>query len=190
MIFNEQRKALFINRRSAPRRSLSAALAFRSTLTQKLLQEGLKHHPHYVTAWTQLSTYAQDKGDFDMALLFIRLGILSAIKHNKTLIDVKEIKWSSTKLRPFLKVLHSEAVLLKAMGHLKAAVECAKTLLILNDDDNQGLRYLAVTWAILAEEYETAEWVLKEHDYCTGTILWDKVLLSYVASERKRSDEA
>ena len=58
------------------------------------------------------------------------------------------LEWSWLENRPFLRCLASWMLAREEAGALEEALDCARELLALNPNDNQGVRCVAVTWLL------------------------------------------
>ena len=72
--------------------------------------------------------------------------------------------WLVPNGRPYLRARHLYAELLWQMGDRPAALEEARTILRLNADDNQGMRYILIEWLMRAGSVADIDALLAAYD--------------------------
>ena len=85
--------------------------------------------------------------------------------------------WQSLGTRPYMRAVHSLAVVLwdtEAPDKRLEAVSLAKHLLRLNPNDNQGMRFLLLAWLPIVNEWDAAEIIARRfaRDGRTETTYW------------------
>jgi len=128
-----------------------------------LAREALLTDPNAIDAYVVLATCVPTPTE-NIALLreAVRVG-------NDAWADALERResdffWSDIRTRPFMRAMQSLALALWKQGVHVEAAKVADRLLLLNPNDNQGIRYLAFAWHPVLGGWERVEHLLKEYE--------------------------
>lgn len=72
--------------------------------------------------------------------------------------------WGFLETRPYMRARHSLAEDLWQAGDSEAAIGHLREMLALNPGDNQGLRYVLLSWLLATRDDAAVEKLLREHD--------------------------
>lgn len=75
-----------------------------------------------------------------------------------------KLRWGFLDNRPFLRAAHGYGLALEGKGRILEAAEIYQRILLLNPDDNQGIRYLLPSLYIAAKATNKARSVLQDKD--------------------------
>ena len=156
-----------------------------------LARRALAHSPLCADAWLQLSQLRNltDESRREYLLRAVCAGEL-AIGERRFAQDRGEF-WLVLETRPYMRARHALAEDLWLCGARQEAISHLREMLELNTNDNQGLRYVLLTWLIMADENQTAQKLLDEHSEEISTFMeFTRVLLAYKEtgdSEQARS---
>lgn len=159
-----------------------------------LARRALAHSPICADAWLQLSQLRNLSDEIRREYLMraVCAGEL-AIGESRFAQDRGEF-WLVLETRPYMRARHALAEDFWFSGARQEAINHLREMLELNANDNQGLRYVLLTWLIRAEEDQTAQQLLDEHGEEISTFMeFTRVLLAYKAtgdSEQTRSKAA
>lgn len=88
--------------------------------------------------------------------------------------------WINTETRPYMTVKWHLAGVLWEMNERKEAINHLKEMLILNKNDNQGVRYILVNWLLEEEDYEALEKLFKDYeDDAAAAFSYSRALFYY-----------
>jgi tetratricopeptide (TPR) repeat protein len=79
--------------------------------------------------------------------------------------------WGLVETRPYMRALAGQAYCLWAIGEREEALEIFRRMLVLNPDDNQGIRYTLLNLLLDMERYGDVEDLLDQHAG-EGEISW------------------
>ncbi|WOE76185.1 hypothetical protein [Alterisphingorhabdus coralli] len=128
----------------------------------KLARDILTLNPKVIDAYYLLALSSGNTAE-RLALLFEatrrgRLQWKDAIKRPR-----QHDFWLDINTRPFMRALHFLALTLWEMDEREAAISEAKLLLKLNPNDNQGVRFILMTWYPLMGDWESLEKLLRKY---------------------------
>jgi len=72
--------------------------------------------------------------------------------------------WGFLETRPYMRARHLLAEDLWQAGQREAAIDHLREMLVLNPGDNQGLRYVLLSWLLVIRDDAAVEELLREHD--------------------------
>lgn len=72
--------------------------------------------------------------------------------------------WGFLETRPYMRARHILAEDLWQAGEREAAIDHLREMLVLNPGDNQGLRYVLLSWLLVIRDDAAVEELLREHD--------------------------
>ncbi len=110
---------------------------------KKKAKRALDIYPHCVDARNILATIHMDRFEFAEAESLYREAIRDAVAQQGGKIEVEGvIYWGDIDTRPYMRSRHGLGLCYMHLGRFKEALAEFKTMLELNPDDNQGVRFL------------------------------------------------
>jgi tetratricopeptide (TPR) repeat protein len=95
--------------------------------------------------------------------------------------------WLITESRPYMRARGALAQELRAGQRLDDAIAHYETMLELNPNDNQGLRYALLSCYLETERLEAARDLLRRYDEGSAFVLWSRVLERYLSADRAQA---
>lgn len=95
--------------------------------------------------------------------------------------------WSNIQSRPFMRSLSGYSLALWSLGQKKQAIQCARELLRLNPNDNQGNRYLLMSWLLQEKDLQGVAQLLFLYDEMSVEWAWAMVLHSFLTQNSQSS---
>jgi tetratricopeptide (TPR) repeat protein len=99
--------------------------------------------------------------------------------------ETKGYFWGMLETRPFMRALQGYGRNLYDDGQKEEAIETYSYMLDLNPNDNQGVRFVLLSWLIIAGQFQKARKLLSQYDSCIANMIYDTLLLDIV---EKKSD--
>ena len=94
--------------------------------------------------------------------------------------------WGLIETRPYMRAMEGYGMCLWENGAQEAAIAAYQTMLALNPNDNQGVRYTLVSWLLLLEKNEDARALIKTYDDDAGLAMsFGKLLLDIIEKKSK-----
>lgn len=87
--------------------------------------------------------------------------------------------WLHSETRPYMRAKHGLAECLWAIGEHAEAVEHLQHLLVLNPNDNQGIRYLLVNYLLETGADDAAEALVQEYREDGAMMSWPAALIAF-----------
>ena len=75
-------------------------------------------------------------------------------------------------------------------GRLEEAIAIYENMLLLNPNDNQGIRYSLVSNLIATKKITEAQHLLKQYDELSAFWIYSHVLLAYITNDKKKASVA
>ncbi len=88
--------------------------------------------------------------------------------------------WGMVETRPYMRARLGVAQCLWALGRLEEAISHFQTLIRLNPNDNQGIRYILAASLLEVGDIDALQQLLDQYDEPTAEWLYTKALLAYV----------
>ncbi|MCL2295130.1 MAG: hypothetical protein FWC36_09750 [Spirochaetes bacterium] len=98
--------------------------------------------------------------------------------------------WGILETRPFMRAMAGLADIFWALGDRKKAIETYQEMLLLNPNDNQGIRYILINWLISENELEPAEKILTDYPENSAFMLYSKTLLHFKKNDKVKAKNA
>jgi tetratricopeptide (TPR) repeat protein len=142
----------------------------------KLAEQALKLDPNCVDAYVIL---AEKAASLDEALTWYEKGMRMGVKElgKAFFVENKGHFWGLIETRPFMRAKFHYAMTLYDLGEKSQATKQYEELLVLNPNDNQGVRYLLFIAYMDQGELKKAQQLLSKYDEGTAQGLYNKVLL-------------
>lgn len=130
---------------------------------KQLISEALKIYPNSPDAYLLM---AEDAKTMNEAYQLYHQAVLAGKKDlGKAFFEEnKGDFWMMVETRPFMRAKAELANIQHAMGDIQSAMGNYEEMLELNPSDNQGIRYLLLSIYLEAEQYESAQALLKRYD--------------------------
>ncbi len=93
--------------------------------------------------------------------------------------------WAHVQTRSFLRAMQNLSLALWEQGAREEAADISDRLLLLNPNDNQGIRYLAFAWFPVLGRWTRVEHLLKQYE---GKI-WTEYLYTHCLNVFRRGDD-
>jgi tetratricopeptide (TPR) repeat protein len=93
--------------------------------------------------------------------------------------------WGLIEARSFMRALHGYGKTLYDSGQKEEAIDAYNYMLELNPNDNQGARFVLLSWLIIAGQFTKARKLLLQYDVCVANMIYSSLLLDIV---EKKSD--
>lgn len=123
----------------------------------------------------------ENKKDRNLALGYLREAVAAGKRSlGEDITQQLSCFWSFPEARPYMRAMFSLAELLWDLGQRPEALELYAKLLVLNPDDNQGVRFTLVTHYLSLSDYQAAEDLLQQFDDYCAHWLYSKALLSFI----------
>ena len=149
----------FWNEYSAIEEAVELHAAGRGADAERIVRGVLDRVPEHLDAMWQLAGFLRDRGQVAEAEEVCR----GAVELGRTAFPPRafrlgrdRLEWAWLENRPFLRCLASWMQAREEAGTRGDALDCARELLALNPNDNQGIRCVAVTWLLQAGGEEEA----------------------------------
>jgi tetratricopeptide (TPR) repeat protein len=94
--------------------------------------------------------------------------------------------WGVLETRPYMRALLGYGQSLWALGKSKEAAETLTGMLTLNPNDNQGVRYILVSWLLINDDRESAGKLLKTYKEGSACIVFSALLLHILEKKSKK----
>jgi tetratricopeptide (TPR) repeat protein len=91
--------------------------------------------------------------------------------------------WLVMETRPYMRARAALALALQGLGRVDEAITHIEALLLLNPNDNQGLRYGLLGCYLEAGKFEALRKLFTQYDEESAFFLWARVLERYLSSE-------
>ena len=168
--------------------ALESKDSFRS---QHLAQDALKLDPNCIDAQVLLAHLKS--GESPDRLLSELQNILDSGRKNlggdKFFRENEGHFWGDVFTRPYMRALNEKAHLLFEMEQHENACACFEEMLKLNTNDNQGIRYILIGSALLANKYEVAREVLSTYAEEDSAMLnWARVLERFLSDDEPQAE--
>jgi tetratricopeptide (TPR) repeat protein len=96
--------------------------------------------------------------------------------------------WGILETRPYMRAMQGYGRCLWDSGETEAAVQVYQKMLELNPNDNQGVRYMLVSWLLILKKYDEARALIKTYDEDAGlAIFCGRLLLTIIEKRSKAS---
>ncbi len=133
---------------------------------ERIVRGVLERVPEHLDAMWQLAGFLRDCGRVAQAEELLR----NAVELGRTAFPPRafrfgrdRLEWGWMENRPFLRCLASWMQAREEAGARGDALDCARELLALNPNDNQGIRCVAVTWLLQSGGDEEAAALAKRY---------------------------
>jgi tetratricopeptide (TPR) repeat protein len=94
--------------------------------------------------------------------------------------------WGIIETRPYMRAMEGYGRCVWDSGEKEMAADVYHNMLILNPNDNQGVRYILAAWLLILKKYDEAHRLIKEYDDDAGpAISWAKLLLDIIEQKNK-----
>jgi tetratricopeptide (TPR) repeat protein len=94
--------------------------------------------------------------------------------------------WGIIETRPYMRAMQGYGRCLWDSGETEAAVQVYQNMLELNPNDNQGIRYMLVSWLLILKKYDEARALIKTYDDDAGlAISCGSLLLDIIQKKSK-----
>lgn len=157
-----------------------------------LINESLKYNPYNVDSLISLSGFTTNP--------FLRLEELqTAIAIAKQLLDEGEedyfsddyigIFWGVWETRPYMRASHAHILTLMEVGYYFEAIYLAKQMLVLNENDNMGIRYILMSLYAAIGDKEEADDLIEQFDEDTFTFKFPYAMLLFHIDLKQQAKE-
>ncbi|MDR0586861.1 MAG: hypothetical protein LBG26_06445, partial [Treponema sp.] len=121
-----------------------------------------------------------EEADKDKRLEYFTQAVESFKKrHNQQYFDeTTGYFWGELETRPFMRALQGYGQSLWDNTRPKKAVETLHYMLTLNPNDNQGIRYILVSWLFIVDDLKSVRKLLKKYKEGTACMLFSALLLN------------
>jgi len=171
-------------------KELAQDLVFRATQANDkkeihdLLNKALETDPENIDALSMLASLtAEDNEDFARRLE----GILKCAKSFFGEGYFRENRghfWGLTETRPFMRGKMHLIETLQGLDRLKDAIRHCEEMLLLNPNDNQGVRYILLGLYLETDLLDSARKLLKEYkEDCSAVFAWGHVLERFLSRD-------
>ncbi len=159
----------------------------RDTATaKKKAQRALSIYPHCVDAKNILASIHMDRFEFVEAERIYHDAISDAVAQQGGKIKTEEITyWGDIDTRPYMRARHALGLCSIHLGNFQNALNEFKTLLDLNPNDNQGIRFLLADVYFYLGDKKKAEKYYKEYGEHEGA--YNYALLLFSIGERSKA---
>jgi tetratricopeptide (TPR) repeat protein len=86
--------------------------------------------------------------------------------------------WLYVETRAFMVAMYEYGKCLWDAGVTEAAIDTYRSMLALNPNDNQGMRFTYLSWLIIAGHWKDARLVAAQYDYFPSDVMFDTLLLN------------
>jgi tetratricopeptide (TPR) repeat protein len=94
--------------------------------------------------------------------------------------------WGVLETRPYMRALQGYGQSLWDSGKPKEAVETFNDMLALNPNDNQGVRYILVSWLFIIDDLKSIRRLLRTYKEGTACMLFSALLLKILEKKDKQ----
>lgn len=131
--------------------------------TLRLARKALSVSEDCVDAWVLLGHFAENLDD---AVEFYNKGVEAAerVLGEDPFVNSIGYFWGLVETRPYMRALHGLAVCLDSSGYLEDAANFYRGMLVLNPNDNQGVRYPLAQLLLELDLNEEAEELFNAYD--------------------------
>ena len=98
--------------------------------------------------------------------------------------------WGLLETRPYMRSMAGLAGEYKTIGETEKAIAICEKMLVLNPNDNQGIRYLLLPCLLESKNINTTKQLLKQYDELSAFWLYSHALLAYIINDKKKSSIA
>jgi tetratricopeptide (TPR) repeat protein len=150
-----------------------------------LVQKALELDPGCTDAYNLLGDAEQDR---EKRLGYYRQAIENFKKqHDQQFFDeITGFFWGEMETRPYMRALLGYGQSLWETNKPKEAVETYHTMLTLNPLDNQGVRYILVSWLFIVGDLKGIRKLLKTYKEGTASMLFSTLLLNILEKKDKK----
>ncbi|MGL4484508.1 MAG: hypothetical protein ACRCUS_06115 [Anaerovoracaceae bacterium] len=135
---------------------------------QKILKKAIKLEPNCLDAHLELLLM-----DEDISIIERKRKFVEVIKRGENYLAELDLwPWEEdmhfygiTETRPYMRCLHAYLEFLINLGQLKKSIEVAEKMIMLNEDDNQGVRYRCIILYAILQDTEKAMELWKKYNY-------------------------
>ncbi|WP_264524190.1 tetratricopeptide repeat protein [Flavobacterium sp. N502536] len=161
-------------------------------MAEKVFKKLITKHPYYIDAYNHLSISFRNQGkkfeSFLTAEKSFNLGKNCLPKSFNLKKD--KLPWSNINNRPFLRACQSFGLECQYHQNYSQAIEIYKLNLALNENDNQGIRYLLLETLFAAKDYKQAQQLLNKYsDDFSIEFKFGLVAISILQDNYKRADK-
>jgi tetratricopeptide (TPR) repeat protein len=151
----------------------------------KLAKEALKLDAYCCDAFNVLAFYERDT---EKRKEYFKKAIDSFHKrYDKKFFDENTgYFWGVLETRPYMRTLQDYGKTLWDSGETSQAVETYKNMLILNPNDNQGMRFVLLNWMFITKDLKGVHKILKQYKSGIGGILFSRLLNSLIENKDEK----
>ncbi|MDR2445511.1 MAG: hypothetical protein LBD44_06220 [Spirochaetaceae bacterium] len=151
-----------------------------------LAKKALEIDPDCADAYNVLG---YDEKNKDKQLEYFELAIKSfKDRHNQKFFDeTKGYFWEALETRPFMRGLQGYGKSLWDNGRTKEAIETYSYMLTLNPNDNQGIRYILISWLFTVHDLKGVRKLLKTYKSDVSACMMFSVLLSKILEKKNEN---
>jgi tetratricopeptide (TPR) repeat protein len=84
--------------------------------------------------------------------------------------------WGVLETRPYMRALQEYGSVLWDNGETSQAIETYKSMLVLNPNDNQGIRFILINWMFIVKDFKGVRKILRQYKTGIGSILPGRLL--------------
>ena len=95
--------------------------------------------------------------------------------------------WGLLETRPYMRSMAGLAGEYKTIGETEKAIAICEKMLVLNPNDNQGIRYLLLPCLLESKNINTTKQLLKQYDELSAFWLYSHALLAYIMNDKKKA---
>lgn len=145
---------------------------------RRLINKALDNYPYSPDAYVLL---AEDERSNDkrMELLEKANDVGKQDLGDEFFVANKGHFWGLIETRPFMRAKAMYATSLEKNGFPEKAMDVYQELLVLNPNDNQGIRYLLLPLYISLKRYDKADALIEDYGEATAVFMFSEALLHY-----------
>jgi tetratricopeptide (TPR) repeat protein len=151
---------------------------------KKLAKKALKIDPDCCDAYNVLASGEEDPGK---RIKYYGKAVMAFCKRHdaKFFKEMEGVFWGVHETRPFMRTLESIGKLLWEVEAFTDAITLYRYMLVLNPNDNQGVRYSLINWMFITGDLEGAGELTKSYKDDIGGVLFGKLLLAIIEKKTK-----
>lgn len=155
----------------------------------QLAKKALTLSPFCMDAYNILAeydsnTHAKAIAKYELSIYAGKILLASELENDKGFF------WGLLETRPYMRSLEGLANEYRHTGRLEEAIAIYENMLLLNPNDNQGIRYSLVSNLIATKKITEAQHLLKQYDELSAFWIYSHVLLAYITNDKKKASVA
>lgn len=166
-------------------------LDYDDTGAENIFKSLIKMHPYYIDAYVHLSiAFKNQKKLFESFITAEKAYSLGKSCFPKEFKSSKHhLPWGCLDNRPFLRACHVLGMEHQDKKEYENAISLYNEILMLNNNDNQGVRYLLLECFLSLKDFDQAEKLLKKHDDDWGIeFVYGKLIVAIIKNKAEKID--